>query len=114
MLATVTFPSRNQSRRGQDFQVRDPDHRGDRRRHRDALRATDQDAEQRRCESVRRLEQRRRKVVSKLDRGSEDFCLTSDFGRVLEPEIAGVGRRVANRPTDRKPFDLLIRGNERR
>jgi len=40
--------------------------------------------------------------------------LRSDFGRVLEPEIAGVGRRVANRPTDRKPFDLLIRGNERR
>jgi hypothetical protein len=45
---------------------------------------------------------------------SSSVGLRSDFGRVLESEIAGVGRRVANRPTDRKPFDLLIRGNERR
>jgi site-specific DNA recombinase len=37
-----------------------------------ALRATDQDAEQRRCESLRQLEQRRRTILSKLDRGYED------------------------------------------
>jgi site-specific DNA recombinase len=37
-----------------------------------ALRATDSDAEQRRCESLRQLEQRRRTILSKLDRGYED------------------------------------------
>jgi site-specific DNA recombinase len=34
-----------------------------------ALRATDHEAEQRRCESLRQIEQQRRTVVSKLDRG---------------------------------------------
>jgi site-specific DNA recombinase len=38
-----------------------------------ALRATDQEAEQRRCTSLRQQEQRRRVTVSKLDRGYEDF-----------------------------------------
>jgi site-specific DNA recombinase len=45
-----------------------------------ALRATDVDAEQRRCESLRQVEQRRRTVVSKLDRGYEDFV----SGRISE------------------------------
>jgi hypothetical protein len=39
----------------------------------DALRATDTDAEQQRGESLRQVEQRRRTVVSKIDRGYEDF-----------------------------------------
>jgi hypothetical protein len=44
-----------------------------------AVRATDAD-EQRRCDSLRQAEQRRRTVVSKLDRGYEDFV----SGRVSE------------------------------
>jgi hypothetical protein len=42
-------------------------------------------AEQRRRESLRQLDPRRRVVVTKLDRGYDDFS---------------------------KPFDLLVRGNE--
>lgn len=38
-----------------------------------ALRATDQEAEQRRAGSLRQLEQRHRTVLSKLDRGYDDF-----------------------------------------
>jgi hypothetical protein len=38
-----------------------------------ALRSSDVDAEQQRSESFRQLEQRRRVVVSKLDRGYEDY-----------------------------------------
>jgi site-specific DNA recombinase len=45
-----------------------------------ALRATDHDAEQRRCESLRQLDHRRRTVVSKLDRGYDDFVT----GRISE------------------------------
>jgi site-specific DNA recombinase len=45
-----------------------------------AIRATDVDAEQRRCESLRQVEQQRRTVVSKLDRGYEDFV----SGRISE------------------------------
>jgi Recombinase len=45
-----------------------------------AIRATDDDAEQRCCESLRQVEQQRRTVVSKLDCGYEDFV----SGRISE------------------------------
>lgn len=45
-----------------------------------AFRATDQDAEQRRVGGLRQLEQRRTTVVTKLDRGYEDFVA----GRISE------------------------------
>jgi hypothetical protein len=45
-----------------------------------AFRATDQEAEDRRVESLRQLHQRRRSVLSKLDRGYDDFV----SGRISE------------------------------
>ena len=38
-----------------------------------ALQATDAEAEHRRCTNLHQLEQRRRMIVSKLDRGYDDF-----------------------------------------
>jgi hypothetical protein len=45
-----------------------------------ALRSTDQEAEDRRRDSLRQLDQRRRTVLSKLDRGYDDFL----SGRISE------------------------------
>ncbi|HLQ44713.1 MAG TPA: hypothetical protein VK137_08300, partial [Planctomycetaceae bacterium] len=45
-----------------------------------ALRTSDVDAEQARCESLQRLDQRRRTVTSKLDRGYDDLV----SGRISE------------------------------
>ena len=45
-----------------------------------ALRASDQDAEARRSEDLRQLDQRRRTIVSKLDRGYDDLV----EGRISE------------------------------
>jgi hypothetical protein len=49
-----------------------------------ALRTTEQDAEHRRVEALSQLNQRRRVVISKLDRGYEDYLesrISSDFWR---------------------------------
>jgi site-specific DNA recombinase len=61
-----------------------------------ALRAVDGDAEQRRCESLRRLDQRRRVVVSKLDRGYDDLV----SGRISE-EFWTRGNRRNGKPSSK-------------
>ena len=62
-----------------------------------ALRASDEVGEQRRCDALRQIDQRRRTIVSKLDRGYEDLLsgrISEEFwsrkSKEWESELAGV------------------------
>ena len=75
-----------------------------------ALRGIDHEAEQRRRESLRQLDQRRRTVVSKLDRGYDDFVsgrISEEFwtrkSQEWEAELATVD---ADRPRLEQPRPL--------
>jgi site-specific DNA recombinase len=75
-----------------------------------ALRASNQDAEARRSEDLRQLDQRRRTIVSKLDRGYDDFVegrISEEFwtrkAQQWEAELAAVD---AERPRLEQPRAL--------
>jgi site-specific DNA recombinase len=76
-----------------------------------ALRATDREAEERRCRGLRELEQRRRAVLAKLDRGYDDFVdgrISADFwarkAEEWEAEVSAID-------ADRVPRAAAAAGN---
>jgi hypothetical protein len=77
----------------------------------DALQTSDAELEQRRTEAIRQLEQRRRTVTSKLDRGYEDFVaghISEDLwtrrSREWEADLRAVKTELARVEQPKQPI----------